>query len=280
MDSLLLPGRLLPTPSAILFLIHMNKSSNGASIKFVLHWSGSPRTQNAAMEKAGGDEQAARAAAGGMCDRLLTFLSKNLSMARPQKSITDGPTDGGAGAGAGGVTQTEEGGKEGNVEEDEFTIKIERAEFELSDGGDAGHGGVTTLLEDASTEAAPAAADTDRPPAAAAAAVEETTKVKKTVTIKEEAAGDKGAPAPAPERKKSMFKKRQASSSASVGGGGGGEEEQAGGGRPVRRSGLRPRMPEALRVPSNINERSSTFIEQRKRSFFRGTGKPAAAPEK
>ena len=38
---------------------------------------------------------------------------------------------------------------------------------------------------------------------------------------------------------------------------------------------LRPRMPQVPRVPSNINERSSTFIEERKKSFG---GKPA--PEK
>ena len=94
--------------------------------------------------------------------------------------------------------------------------------------------------------------------------------MRKTVTIKEDRPEQEGAGAPAAtlERKRSsLFKKRQASSA----GAGGGDEQRA----PPRRSGLRPRMPPALRVPSNINERSSTFIEERRRSFGGRGGKPA-----
>ncbi|KAL6654552.1 hypothetical protein ACP70R_008017 [Stipagrostis hirtigluma subsp. patula] len=224
------------------------------------------------MEKGGGGDGQAARAAGGMCDRLLTFLAKNLSMNR-HKAITDAPRNGAAGGGGG--QRQKEGGEE--EEEDEFAIRIERTEFEFfgGDGEDSHGGGVATVLEDVSTAAAPAAngeqrekgAAVDRPAVATAVAGE--TKVRKTVTIKEDRP-EEGAAAPALERKKSLFKKRQAA--AASGGEGGGDAEQ--GGRPVRRSGLRPRMPAVPRVPSNINERSSTFIEERKRSF-RGSGKPA-----
>ncbi|TVU00798.1 hypothetical protein EJB05_53789, partial [Eragrostis curvula] len=218
------------------------------------------------MEKgaAGGDVPAREA--GSICDRFLTFLTNSLHMNR-QKNITDGPRSGGAG-----------GGYRPLEEEDEFAIRIERAEFEFSDHGDAGHAGATTVLGDATTVAATASDELQQRPAAAAdppvAAAAEETKIRKTVTIKEDqpeeasgAGGKKGAPAL--ERKKSLFKKRQASSSS----GGAGEEQ---GGKAPRRSGLWPRMPAVLRVPSNINERSSTFIEERRKSF--GTGGKAAAP--
>ncbi|XP_062197083.1 uncharacterized protein LOC133900027 [Phragmites australis] len=221
------------------------------------------------MEKGagGGDEPAS--AAGGICDRLLTFLAKSLSMNR-QKNITGGPR-------AGGGHRQMEGGE--GEEEDEFAIRIERADFDFeffNGHGDEGHNGVTTILEDVSKAKATASDEQRQKGAAAAAdhplspaAVEEITKVRKAVTIKEDrpeeaGAGDKGAPAL--EKKKSMFKKRQASSSSGAGG-----EEQ--GGRAPRRSGLRPRMPAVPRVPSNINEQSSTFIEERRKGFG-ATGKP------
>lgn len=74
------------------------------------------------MEKgaAGGDP--ARAAVG-VCEKLLTFFSKNLSMTR-QKAITDGPR-----TGAGSDNRDKDRSKED--EEDEFMVKIERAEFEF-----------------------------------------------------------------------------------------------------------------------------------------------------
>ncbi|GJN05004.1 hypothetical protein PR202_ga22597 [Eleusine coracana subsp. coracana] len=230
------------------------------------------------MERGAGDSAAspARAGAGGMCDRLLTFLANGLSMNR-QKSITEGPRNVGSG---GGYHQLED-------EEDAFAIRIERAEFEFSDHGDEGH---TTVLEDSTSTAtatesdeqqqqkgtATADASADHHPVAAAAApaVEET-KIRKTVTIKEDRP-EEGKGAPALERKKSLFsRKRQASTSSS--GGGAGEEQ--GGQRAPRRSGLRPRMPAVLRVPSNINEKSSTFIEERRKSFGSG-GKTAPAGNK
>lgn len=199
----------------------------------------------------------ARAATGGICDRLLTFLANGLSMNRP-KSLTDGPRTVGSG---GGYRQLEE--------EDEFAIRIERAEFELTDHEDDAH---TTVLEGATSTAAAIATDEQQQQQLAAAdvaadppaAVGET-KIRKTVTIKEDRP-EEGKGAPALERKKSLFRKRQASTSSS--GGGAGAEERA-----PRRSGLRPRMPGVLRVPSNINEKSSTFIEERRKSFG---GKTAA----
>ncbi|CAD6252950.1 unnamed protein product [Miscanthus lutarioriparius] len=235
----------------------------------------------------GGDVEPATSAAGGMCDRFLTFLAKNLSVSR-MKSIAEGPRSG-AGTGGGHLPPTE-GGDDGGVEEDEFAIPIERAEFDfqLSGHGDGGHSSVVaaTILEESAATmttrdvpdekdgaAAAAAAAADGMAAPAVAAVEET-KVRRTVTIKEDRpaqeAGGSGAASAATatvERKKSLFRKRQASSVA------GGEEQ--GGARVPKRSGLRPRMPQVPRVPSNINERSSTFIEERKKSFG---GKPA--PEK
>ncbi|XP_062183023.1 uncharacterized protein LOC133887116 [Phragmites australis] len=214
---------------------------------------------HAEMENGAADNSAR--AAGGMCDRLLTFLAKNLSMNR-QKAVTEGPRNGG------GHYHQEEGEREEEEEEeDEYTVRIERADFDLELGD---HGNTaTTILEDVSTVAA-TASDEQRQKGAAAA-VEEIMKVRKTVTIKDDrpedtaATGEKGAAA-ALERKKSMFKKRQAASSS----GGGGEEQ---GGWAPRRTGLRPRMQAVLRVASNIDERSSTHIEERKRSFG-GNGKP------
>ncbi|XP_066336008.1 uncharacterized protein [Miscanthus floridulus] len=236
----------------------------------------------------GGDVEPATSAAGGMCDRFLTFLAKNLSVSR-MNSIAEGPRSG-AGTGGGHPPPTE-GGDYGGVEEDEFAIPIERAEFDfqLSGHGDGGHSSVVaaTILEESAATmttrdvpdeqkdgaAAAAAAAADGMAAPAVAVVEET-KVRRTVTIKEDRpvqeAGGSGAASAATatvERKKSLFRKRQASSVA------GGEEQ--GGARVPKRSGLRPRMPQVPRVPSNINERSSTFIEERKKSFG---GKPA--PEK
>jgi hypothetical protein len=243
------------------------------------------------MEKggggSGGDDPATRAA-GGMCDRFLTFLARNLTMSRV-KSIADGPKNSGPDSGAAGHPPSE-GGEKGE-EEDEFVIPIERAEFDYEFGDDRGEGGYSsaaTILEESTAatttttrdvpepntgDAASAAVDgpvvpapPEAPPASAVAVVEET-KVRKSVTIKEDRPAD-GAPPAAPlERKRSLFKKRQASSSAA------GDEQ-----RVPRRSGLRPRMPPVLRVPSNINERSSTFIEERKKSFVgRGGAKPAPA---
>ena len=221
------------------------------------------------MEKGGGGDPAT-SAAGGMCDRFLTFLAKNLTMSRV-KSIADGPKNG-----AGGGHPPTERGEEGD-EEDEFAIPIERAEFDYEFGGH-GDGSAATILEesavatttarDVPAEQRTGAAADDSPVAAPAVAVEETTKVRKTVTIKEVRPEQEGAGAPAAtlERKWSLFKKRQASAS----GAGGGDEQ-----RVPRRSGLRPRMPPVLRVPSNINERSSTFIKERRRSFGGRSGKPA-----
>uniref|UniRef100_A0A0A8XSI4 Uncharacterized protein n=1 Tax=Arundo donax TaxID=35708 RepID=A0A0A8XSI4_ARUDO len=207
-----------------------------------------------------------------MCDRFLTFLAKNLSMNR-HKAITEGPRNGGGGGGG----RQLEGGEE-DEDDDEFAIRIERAEFdfELGGHGDDGPTGVTTVLEDVSTAAATASDEQRQKGAAAAAdrpvAVAET-KVRKTMTIKEdrpeEVAGGGNKGAAVLEKKKSMFKRRQASSSLGAGG-----EEQ--GGRAPRRSGLRPRMPAVLRVPSNIDERSSTFIKER-RKIFGGAGNPAPA---
>jgi hypothetical protein len=230
----------------------------------------------------GDDVEPAASAAGSMCDRFLMFLAKNLSVSRI-KSIAEGPRN----KGAGGHPPPTEGGGDGGVEEDEFAIPIERAEFDfqLSGHGDGGqHSSVvaTTILEESAAtttrdvpdeqkDGAATAASADGAPAAPAVpAVEEETKVRRTVTIKEDRPAQEGGGASATatvERKKSLFRKRQASSVA------GGEEQ--GGARVPKRSGLRPRMPQVPRVPSNINERSSTFIEERKKGFG---GKPA--PEK
>lgn len=247
------------------------------------------------MEKGGGggEVEPATRAAGGMCDRFLTFLAKNLSVSRIMRSIAEGPRSGG-----GHPPPTEGGQEDGGVEEDEFAIPIERAEFDFQLSGghvDGGHSGVatttTTILEESAATttttkdapdeqkqkdgAAEAAAADDGPAAPAVPAVEET-KVRRTVSIKEdrpapaqEGSSAAGSSATTVERKKSLFRKRQASSVA------GGEEQQGGAARVPRRSGLRPRMPQVPRVPSNINERSSTFIEERKKNFG---GKPA--PEK
>ena len=222
------------------------------------------------MEKGGGGSEPATSAAGGMCDRFLTFLAKNLTMSRV-KSIADGPKNG-----AGGGHPPTERGEDGD-EEDEFAIPIERAEFDYEFGGH-GDGSAATILEESAVatttardvpaeQRAGAAADDGGPVAAppAVAVEEEATKVRKTVTIKEDRPEQEAATL---ERKRSsLFKKRQASSA----GAGGGDEQRA----PPRRSGLRPRMPPVLRVPSNINERSSTFIEERRRSFRGRGGKPA-----
>ncbi|KAF8684871.1 hypothetical protein HU200_044154 [Digitaria exilis] len=236
------------------------------------------------MEKGGGEERAMREA-GGMCDRFLTFLAKNLTMNRT-KTISEGPKHD-----AGGHTPAVRGEEEDGEDEDddEFAIAIERAEFDYEfSGAGAGHGdgaysGVPTILGESAaattttttrdvpdelTPGASAAAADD----ATVAAVEEETKVRKTVTIKEEdghPVKESGGASETTETKtkatverkrSSLFKKRQASSSA-------GDERAA-----PRRSGLRPRMTPALR-------RSSTFIEERRKSFGRGgSGKPA--PEK
>lgn len=223
------------------------------------------------MEKGGGGSEPATSAAGGMCDRFLTFLAKNLTMSRA-KSIADGPKNG-----AGGGHPPTERGEEGD-EEDEFAIPIERAEFDYEFGGH-GDGSAATVLEETAVattttardvpaeQRAGAAADDGGPVAAppAVAVEEEATKARKTVTIKEDRPEQEAATL---ERKRSsLFKKRQVSSA----GAGGGDEQRA----PPRRSGLRPRMPPVLRVPSNINERSSTFIEERRRSFGGRGSKPA-----
>jgi len=81
------------------------------------------------MEKGGGGDPAT-SAAGGMCDRFLTFLAKNLTMSRA-KSIADGPKNGDGGSGH----RPMEGGEEEGEEEDEFAIPIERAEFDYEFGG-------------------------------------------------------------------------------------------------------------------------------------------------
>ncbi|CAO2149910.1 unnamed protein product [Urochloa humidicola] len=245
------------------------------------------------MEKGGGGDPA-MTAAGGMCDRFLTFLARNLTMSRV-KAIADGPSNGGASA---GHPPPEGPEKDNHVDEveDEFAIPIERAEFddyEFAAGhGDGGYSTVaTTILEGSATATTKtgAAATTDAPlagvgppvPEVVAVEEEETTKVRKTVTIKEQEGGSGGgAPAATLERKRSLFKKRKASS---VAAGGDGGEQQGGGGaaRVPRRAGLRPRMPPVLRVPSNINERSSTFIEERRKSFGgRGSGNKPPAPDK
>ncbi|CAL4979170.1 unnamed protein product [Urochloa decumbens] len=232
------------------------------------------------MEKGGGDP--ATAAAGGMCDRFLTFLARNLTMSRV-KSIADGPRNG-AGAGAGHPPP--EGGEEDDHEEqDDFAIPIERADFddyEFGSHGDEGYSTATTVLEEsaAATATKTGSAAADAPVAGAgpapspevAAVEEKETKVRKTVTIKEQEGG-----APPLERKRSsLFKKRRAPEEAAA------SEQQQGGAaaRVPRRAGLRPRMPAVLRVPTNINERSSTFIEERRKSFGgRGRGNPPA-PDK
>lgn len=231
------------------------------------------------MEK-GGEEPATRAT-GGMCDRLLTFLAKNLSMGRMKRVAEGAPKNGG---GAGGHPATE-GGAEDHEDDDEFAIPIERADefdFEFSGHGDGGHSTAATILGESAATArrdvpdpkVPAvAADVTSVAAAepeAPAAVEET-KARQSVTIKDDqpaAAADQqeGGGAATVERKKSLFRKRQASSAAG--------EEQAAGGAP-RRSGLRPRMP---RVPTNINERSSTFIQERRKGFGGGGGSTAGKP--
>uniref|UniRef100_A0ACD5WU39 Uncharacterized protein n=1 Tax=Avena sativa TaxID=4498 RepID=A0ACD5WU39_AVESA len=210
------------------------------------------------MEKAmGGGDDAARAV--GMCDRFLTFLTKNLSMNR-QKNITEGPKDGGGDH----MTHAQE-------EDDEFTVKIEKADFKFSQEEEEQRSVTATILEETSAdarardqlkeavaEASRKVAATEASLAAAAAAVQEK-KVRKSVTIKEEPAGDKE------KAKKSMSKKRQASLSS----GAAGVEEPVP--RPPLRWGLRPRMPAAnLRVPSNINEKSSNFIEERRKGFGAG----------
>jgi hypothetical protein len=123
-----------------------------------------------------------------------------------------------------------------------------------------------TILGDASTAAATAIDEQQQKRAGAeddaaadlpAPAVEET-KIRKSVTIKEDLPEDGNKQgAPALERKKSLFKRRQASTS-------GGAGEEPGGRTAPRRSGLL--------APSNINEQSSTFIEERRKSFGRGGG--------
>uniref|UniRef100_A0ACD5X1L0 Uncharacterized protein n=1 Tax=Avena sativa TaxID=4498 RepID=A0ACD5X1L0_AVESA len=203
----------------------------------------------------GGGDDAARAV--GMCDRFLTFLTKNLSMSR-QKNITEGPKDGG-----GGDHYRSHAAQE---EEDEFEVKIEKADFKLSQEEEESSRSLpATILEETSDQLKEAVAEASRKVAAteaslAAPPVQEK-KVRKSVTIKEEPAGEKE------KAKKSMSKKRQASLSS-----GAGVEEPAP--RPPLRWGLRPRMPPAnLRVPSNINEKSSNFIEERRKGFGAG-GKP------
>lgn len=228
----------------------------------------------------GGDVEPATRAAGGMCDRFLTFLAKNLSVSR-MKSIAEGPRSNGAGGHP--PPPTEGGGGDGGIEEDEFAIPIERAEFDfqqLGGHGDGGPSGVaTTVLEESAATTARGVPDPERKQDGAAAAdgpveaeaaapavakAEETKVTRRTVTIKEDRPAQEGSGGASLERKKSLFRKRQASSVA-------GAEEQSGA-RVPRRSGLRPRMPQAPRVPSNINERSSSFIEERKKGFG---GKPA-----
>ncbi|XP_048573415.1 uncharacterized protein LOC125553728 [Triticum urartu] len=216
------------------------------------------------MERsAGGGDDSARAV--GMCDRLLTFLAKNLSMNRP-RSITEGPRD--AGAGRDHRNHAEE-------EDDEFAVKIEKAEFEFSHEEEGHRSFTATILEETTAdvrasdqhkEATGEAGHQVEATEAGAAAVQEK-KPRRTVTIKEEAGGVKD------KAKKSLSMKRQSSSLS-----GGGQVVGAGGEDPVPkpplRWGLRPRMPAAnLRVPSNINEKSSNFIEERRRGFGAG-GKP------
>ncbi|XP_073353675.1 uncharacterized protein [Aegilops tauschii subsp. strangulata] len=202
------------------------------------------------MERgAGGSDDSARAV--GMCDRLLTFLAKNLSMNR-SRSIIEGPRDTGA------------GGDHRN-----------HAEFEFSHEEEGHTSFTTTILEetiadvrasDQHKEATAEAGHQVEAMKAGAAAVQEK-KPRRSVTIKEEAGGVKD------KAKKSLSKKRQSSLLS-----GGGQVVGAGGEDPVPKSplrwGLRPRMPATnLRVPSNINEKSSNFIEERRKGFGAG-GKP------
>uniref|UniRef100_A0A0D9XUM1 Uncharacterized protein n=1 Tax=Leersia perrieri TaxID=77586 RepID=A0A0D9XUM1_9ORYZ len=220
----------------------------------------------------------------GMCDRVLTFLAKNLSMNR-QKNITEGPRNGINNGG-----HVEEEVKEVKEDEDEFTIEIEKAEFEFfhDDEEDDQKKNITATILDVVTtnaedenvqkegEEEEAAHQKDHPPVVAPVPEK---KVKKTVTIKEESKEESGGASASASTssavKRLLSKKRQASSSQL-----GGEEEKQ---KPpaARRSGLRPRMPSILRVPSNINERSSNFIEERKRSFGSGgAGAAGGKPEK
>jgi hypothetical protein len=210
------------------------------------------------MEKgvSGGDDSAR---AVGMCDRFLTFLAKNLSINR-QKNITEGPRNDG------------DHRSHAEEEEDEFAVKIEKADCKFNREEEEHRSLPATILEGGSADARTsdqhkeAVAEASRKVAAteaslaAAPAVQEK-KVRKSVTIKEEPAGNKE------KAKKSLSKKRQASSVS-----GAGVEEPVP--RPPLRWGLRPRMPSAnLRVASNINEKSSNFIEARRKGFGAG-GKP------
>lgn len=149
------------------------------------------------MEKgaAGGDP--ARAAVG-VCEKLLTFFSKNLSMTR-QKAITDGPR-----TGAGSDNRDKDRSKED--EEDEFMVKIERAEFEFREEEEEQKKSFTTatILGGPSTDLRSSAGASDL-------------------------------------------------------------QQQ-----PAQRWGLRPRMASGLRVASNINQKSTDFIEQRRRGFGAG----------
>ncbi|XBH55684.1 hypothetical protein VPH35_077719 [Triticum aestivum] len=205
------------------------------------------------MERgAGGGDDSARAV--GMCDRLLTFLAKNLSMNR-SRSIIEGPRDTGASG--------------------DHRNHIEKAEFEFSHEEEGHTSFTTTILEetiadvrasDQHKEATAEAGHQVEAMKAGAAAVQEK-KPRRSVTIKEEAGGVKD------KAKKSLSKKRQSSLLS-----GGGQVVGAGGEDPVPKSplrwGLRPRMPATnLRVPSNINEKSSNFIEERRKGFGAG-GKP------
>ncbi|KQJ87555.1 uncharacterized protein LOC100836892 [Brachypodium distachyon] len=222
------------------------------------------------MEKgaAGGDP--ARAAVG-VCEKLLTFFSKNLSMTR-QKAITDGPR-----TGAGSDNRDKDRSKED--EEDEFMVKIERAEFEFREEEEEQKKSFTTatILGGPSTDlrSSAGASDLQQQPkeaplkaaqevAAVAAAGQGEKKVKKTVTIKEEASETKGVKKAASVVKK---RERQASSSSAAG-----DQQQQGeeGKAPAQRWGLRPRMASGLRVASNINQKSTDFIEQRRRGFGAG----------
>lgn len=210
--------------------------------------------------RAGGGDDSARAV--GMCDRFLTFLAKNLSMNRP-KSITEGPRDAG------------DHRNHAEEEDDEFAVKIEKAEFDFSHEEQDHRSFTATILQE--TTADVRASDQHKEATAEAGHQVEATetgaapvqekKPRRSVTIKEEAGGVKD------KAKKSLSKKRQSSSLS-----GGGQVVGAGGEDPVPkpplRWGLRPRAPAAnLRVPSNINEKSSNFIEERRRGFGAG-GKP------
>ncbi|KAL5203624.1 hypothetical protein ABZP36_008495 [Zizania latifolia] len=221
------------------------------------------------MERSEGVGDDSTRGAVSICDRFLTFLAKNLSMNR-QKSITEGPRNGGNDHGS----HAEEGEEVGEDDDDEFTIKIEKAEFEFIHEEEDRKSVTATVLEeirndntDVMSTAGASVQEEEgagQHPVAAEAApepvVQENTKLKRTVTVKEDK-DDAGASSTA---KKSLFKKRQASSSQL-----GGDDQQ----KPARRV-LRPRMPSILRVPSNINEKSATFIEERKKSFGAAGGKP------